>query len=115
MSSVKKMKSKSRGRFGVAESSAEDNPDYHLRRRAFADSPPSKMVRPLRALRRQAAESFEKLRLAHRVANGDESAEIVKNARADLNYWRVACTVARRLADRGDGTQVHNFTVRMLS
>lgn len=51
MASVKNLKSK-HGAWVV------DNPDYTLRKQQFADSAPAKIVKPLRFLRRVAAEAL---------------------------------------------------------
>lgn len=106
MSSVKKLKSRGRA--------ASESIDYAYRKRAFADLPAAKLVKPLKALRRQAAESFDHLRLALRIAGGDESAAPVQEARAGLNFDRVLVGVATKLAARGQGVAVHNFAVTHL-
>lgn len=106
MSSVKKLKSRGRA--------APESIDYAYRKRAFADLPAAKLIKPLKALRRQAGNSFEQLRLALRIAGGDETAAHVQEARAGLNFDRVLVGVARKLADRGRGVVLHNFAVTHL-
>ena len=50
MASIKNLKSKSKGTLGIAGHLYLDG-DYDRRQRAFMDTPPAKIVRPLRVLR----------------------------------------------------------------
>lgn len=106
MSSIKQLKSKGRARPSTI--------DYEYRKRAFADLPAAKLIKPLKALRRQAGDSFDQLRLALRIAGGDETAAHVQEARAGLNFDRVLVSVARKLADRGRGEVLRNFAMTHL-
>lgn len=107
MPSAKKLNSK--GKAGPF------SPVYELRKRQFADLPEAKLIRPLRALRASAADSFDTLQLALRLCNHDETAAPVQKARADFMFRRTLAAVGRKLADRGRGVELHNFAVRHLA
>lgn len=57
MASIKQRKSKGKARIGYYTAYGADSfeylsPDYQLRKQQFADLPPAKIVRPLRAIRK---------------------------------------------------------------
>lgn len=114
MSSIKKLKSKGKAVL-FDPMGREYSVEYAFRKRQFADTPPAKLVKPLKALRAVAAQSFDRLRHALVVAKGDESAPFVADARAGFIFDRTLVTVGRHLAAQGNGVALHNFAVRYIA
>ena len=118
MASVKNIKSKSKGihwsAHAINGSTHRYNKRYFYRALAFADLPPAKLVRPLRAVTRwvqQAADAYsrEVSKLAGQGVDFFEITDRTAVEAEELTYRNRVLGTARRFAQQGNGQLVHRI------